>query len=121
MTRFETLPRLWLWLVAVALCLFIPGCGSLTRLNAVPVEAEEQATVFALPGVLLGEWRPGGVPSSDGGGVFREQALLRAAGHQGAVPAAEFLAISGGGENGAFGRVCWSDGPLPGPGPYSRV
>jgi hypothetical protein len=35
--------------------------------------------------------------------VEREQAAWRAAGHEGPLPPAEFLAISGGGENGAFG------------------
>src|SRR5262249_25712217 len=35
--------------------------------------------------------------------VAQEKAYLAASGHQGALPPADFLAISGGGENGAFG------------------
>lgn len=104
MTRSKTLPGLRLWLVAVALCLFIPGCGSHARLNAVPVEAEDQATVLALPGARYwGEGDPAAFRKTMIEAHFREQALLRTAGHQGDLPPAEFLAISGGGENGAFG------------------
>jgi hypothetical protein len=44
------LSRSALWLVIAVVCLFIPGCGPLTRLDAVPLAAEEQAMVLELPG-----------------------------------------------------------------------
>jgi Patatin-like phospholipase len=73
-------------------------------LNAVPVEAEERATVFAVPGARYwGDGDPAAFRQTMIEAHFREQALLRTARHQGDLPPAEFLAISGGGENGAFG------------------
>jgi hypothetical protein len=73
-------------------------------LNAVPVAAEERATVLELPGARY--WADGDPTAFRQAMVeafFREQALFRTAGRQGALPPAEFLAISGGGEDGAFG------------------
>ena len=104
MTRSDSFPKSRLWLAAAAMCLLLPSCGSLTRLNAVPVATEDQATVLGLPAARY--WADGDpAPFRDAmvEAFYREAALLRAAGHQGPLPPAEFLAISGGGENGAFG------------------
>lgn len=104
MTRSDTLSRTSMWLAAIAVCLVLPGCASLTRLNAVPVAEQDQATVAGLPGARF--WADGDpTPFRDAmvQSFYREIELLRAAGHQGPLPPAEFLAISGGGENGAFG------------------
>jgi hypothetical protein len=103
-TLSELLSRTGLWLTAIVLCLFIPGCGPLTRLDAVPLAAEEQATVLELPGARYwGDGDPAAFRQAMVEAFYREQALLRAAGYSGVLPQAEFLAISGGGENGAFG------------------
>jgi len=70
----------------------------------VPQPVQERATVHGLSGVRY--W-----PDQDQtefvadaeAALEREQAFWRASGHDGPLPPAEFLAISGGGENGAFG------------------
>ena len=104
MTRSDRFLSLRLWLAVAAMCLLLPGCASLTRLNAVPVAAEEQATVLGLPGARYwADGDPAAFRQAMVEAFFREAALLRTAGHQGTLPPAEFLAISGGGENGAFG------------------
>ena len=43
----------------------------------------------------------------------REKAYLANSGHTGPLPPANFLAISGGGDNGALAQVCWLDGRKP--------
>ena len=86
------------------MCLVIPGCGPLTRSNAVPVAAEKQAIVLELPEARYwGDGDPAAFRQAMVEAFFREQALFRAAGNSGDLPQAEFLAISGGGEDGAFG------------------
>jgi Predicted esterase of the alpha-beta hydrolase superfamily len=88
------------------------GCSSPTRLNAVPVVSQAKASVVGMPDVRY--WADGDAADflRDGlEGVRREQALLQQAGYRSALPPAEFLAISGGGEDGAFGAgllVGWS-------------
>jgi hypothetical protein len=89
--------------LAVSL-LLLAGCAALTRQDAVPQPVQERATVHGLSGVRY--W-----PDQDQtefvadaeAALEREQAFWRASGHEGPLPPAEFLAISGGGENGAFG------------------
>src|SRR3546814_649549 len=104
MNRSRTSRGLTVWLPAIAVSLFVPSCGPLSRLDAVPVAAEEQATIPDIASVRYwgdadaGEFRRAAEDS-----LAREEAFLRASGHQGALPPADFLAISGGGENGAFG------------------
>jgi predicted acylesterase/phospholipase RssA len=104
MTRSDRAPRSAPWLAAVVVCLLLPGCASLTRLNAVPVDVQDQASIVGLPGARF--WADGDpAPFRDAmvAAFMREAALLGATDHQGPLPPAEFLAISGGGENGAFG------------------
>src|SRR5688572_18802683 len=100
MTRSDTLSRLLskigLWLTMAAVCLVIPGCGSLTRLNAVPVAAEKQAVVLELPEARYwGDGDPAAFRQAMVEAFFQEQALFRAAGNSGDLPRSEFLAISG--------------------------
>lgn len=92
-------------LAAAALaCLALSGCGPIARSDAVPYEVQEQATVLGTPGLRywadrdLGDFGGAAVASYE-----REKAAWEAAGNTGPLPPANFLAISGGGENGAFG------------------
>jgi hypothetical protein len=91
-------------LVAIG-CAWLAACGSLARSDAVPVELEERATVQGASDLRF--WADSddvaGMLRAGREAVRREQAYLAQSGHQGPLPPAEFLAISGGGENGAFG------------------
>jgi predicted acylesterase/phospholipase RssA len=88
------------------------ACSSPTRLAGVPREVQNSAEIPGLQAVRyfspnhLDDLIREGRQSFD-----REQAVLRAAGRNGPLPPVDFLAISGGGEDGAFGAgllVGWS-------------
>jgi hypothetical protein len=91
-------------LIAMTAALLAQGCAGPVRKDAVPTALTHQAVV---PGMAEVRYRVGidtealqreGIAS-----VRREQALLASAGHRGRLPPAVFLAVSGGGDNGAFG------------------
>ncbi|WP_133290623.1 patatin-like phospholipase family protein [Dankookia rubra] len=91
--------------VALALLLLLPlaGCAGILRLDAPPAEATVDLPVLGLPNARF--W-PDGPPEP----LQREVALMLArqgalqAGAAGrALPPAHFLALSGGGDNGAYG------------------
>jgi predicted acylesterase/phospholipase RssA len=92
--------------------LAVTGCGTPARLDAVPQELQDQVTIGGMSHIRY--WAD--VPSDDFvqdglASVAKEREQLRQAGHSDPLPPAEFLAISGGGENGAFGAgllVGWS-------------
>jgi len=92
------------FLQIVALCLLVAACMP-TRLSAVPSGDEELAiSVDGMSDVRF--WGDESTPAliSEGMGAYnREVALRRAAGERGLLPPSNFLAISGGGEDGAFG------------------
>jgi predicted acylesterase/phospholipase RssA len=90
-------------IVCLLLAVAVAGCAGVARKDAVPMAFTTQAVVPGLPDV---RYRTGidqeailrdGVES-----VRREQAYLASRGHSGPLPPAIFLAISGGGDNGAF-------------------
>ncbi len=80
------------------------ACGPLSRLSAVPVSEQNDVTVLGLKDVRY--WGDEVTPQLIAAGLAsyqREQEYWTASGHAGPLPPAYFLAISGGGENGAFG------------------
>ena len=92
----------------------VAGCGSPKREHAVPHDLQDRALVPGM-GPQVRTWGAAISPafmetivrSAD-----EERAMLAAAGHTGPLPTANFLAISGGGANGAFGAglICgWTD------------
>ena len=93
----------WLWLaVAVALS----ACSIPTRQHAVPQELSDQAEVVGLPGVRYVVRNE--MPDALQEGIARvkkEMAYLAAQGKTDGhnLPPANFLALSGGGDDGAFG------------------
>ncbi|MGO4728300.1 MULTISPECIES: patatin-like phospholipase family protein [unclassified Inquilinus] len=94
------LPRL----VILAVALIASGCSPPTRLAAVPERHEFNATIGSMQGVRY--YPPdhlGTIEADARASVDRERAVLAAAGHKGPLPPASYLAVSGGGENGAFG------------------
>jgi hypothetical protein len=92
---------------------FIVGCAALERQPAVPSNLTEQATVLGIPNARF--W-----PDTQGPALIQEANAARArersrddaAGTNGPLPPANFLAVSGGSDNGAFAAgllVGWSD------------
>jgi hypothetical protein len=88
----------------VAAAILLQGCAGPVRKDAVPESLTADAQV---PGLADVRYRIGvdneafareGVDS-----VMREKAYLKAMGYRAPLPPAELLAISGGGDNGAFG------------------
>lgn len=92
-------------LLGSVVALLVSACGPLERFDAVPVELEETAVVHDLENIRF--WADdddiAGMLHAGQEALRREQEYLAQSGHQGPLPPAEFLAISGGGENGAFG------------------
>jgi hypothetical protein len=90
-------------LAAVAV-LFLSACGPLVRAKAVPATEEEQATIPGMPGVRFwADGDPAVFVKAAQANIEREKAYLASTGQNGPLPPVSFLAISGGGENGAFG------------------
>jgi predicted acylesterase/phospholipase RssA len=88
----------------IILCLLVAGCADMTRLNAVPPEAKDGATVLGMNDVRFwGDEASTKLVASATESYRRELALYQASGNTGDLPPANFLAISGGGENGAYG------------------
>lgn len=97
----------------VAILLSVAACGSLARIDAVPVADEERAIVPGLPNIRYwADGDPAQFMAAARLSVEREKVYLASTGHQGALPPSYFLAISGGGENGAYGAgllVGWTE------------
>jgi predicted acylesterase/phospholipase RssA len=89
---------------ALALCCCLAAC-SVSRLPAVPQAQEEQPVIVdGMSGIRY--WADESTPemltvATDS--ISHESAARAAAGTRGPLPPANYLAISGGGENGAFG------------------
>ncbi|MGH7154732.1 MAG: patatin-like phospholipase family protein, partial [Acetobacteraceae bacterium] len=80
------------------------ACGPLPRLDPVPQSKQNDITVLGLKNVRY--WGDEATPQMIEEGLAsyrRERAYATATGHSGPLPTAYYLAISGGGENGAFG------------------
>jgi len=90
------------WLIAATL-LLVQGCATPTRLPAVPPELTSKAEIPGMPDVRyvaggdLSELSQIAVDS-----LRKEQEFLAKQGHKGPLPPAIFVAISGGGDNGAY-------------------
>ncbi len=97
--------RFWFFMVIFA-TFFGPlqGCSTPIRLAAVPNEQQAAAVVGDMSGIRY--WQEGDLPllqQDARDAYYREADLHAATGHKEPLPPANFLAISGGGENGAFG------------------
>jgi predicted acylesterase/phospholipase RssA len=104
MNRNKNYRMAMVWMVLAVGSIVFHGCATPTRHKAVPVALQTQAEIPGLPGV---RYRVG----CDDADLVREGILsnkreldyLIAVGHEGPIPPAIILAISGGGDNGAFG------------------
>jgi hypothetical protein len=90
--------------IATVLLLLAQGCAGPVRQAAVPPTMTAQATI---PGLEEVRYRIGidneAIERESIASLRREQAHLAASGQRGPLPPVAFLAISGGGDNGAFG------------------
>jgi predicted patatin/cPLA2 family phospholipase len=98
------------WLIVP---LALSACGPLSRFDAVPITSEENVTIPHMTDIRF--WGDvGDTPAlvkAAKDAYTSELTQWRATGHTDALPPADFLAISGGGENGAYGAgllVGWS-------------
>jgi predicted acylesterase/phospholipase RssA len=104
---------LGLALAVVAILSVLQACSTPERLAAVPKEQQTAAVVGGMSGIRY--WQKADLASlqKDGIDAFeRESALFAATGNKGPLPTANYLAISGGGEDGAFGAgllVGWTE------------
>jgi predicted acylesterase/phospholipase RssA len=93
-------------LMGLIVLLLAQGCSTMIRQSAVPEKLQNQAHV---PGFEAIRYRIGtpedmiAIAREAAESVKREQAYLAAQGNRGPLPPAVFLAISGGGDDGAFG------------------
>lgn len=91
-------------LIAMTLVLLVQGCAGPVRQEAVPAAFTDQAVIPGMAGVRYRVGIDTAAIQAEGiASVRREQAHLAAIGHRGGLPPAVFLAVSGGGDNGAFG------------------
>jgi len=91
-------------LLSLSVALLLAGCATPVRLNAVPKDEEAAAVVDGMTGIRYWQQDDLALMQQDGIDAYnREATSWAAAGHKDPLPAANYLAISGGGENGAFG------------------
>ncbi len=93
------------WIIAVAVMMpFVQGCTYPSRLAAVPDNLTTNATVSGITNVrywMDGDPKP--LFREALASVDRERDYLVRSGHEGPLPEAVGLVVSGGGDNGAFG------------------
>ena len=91
-------------ILCTALLLLAQGCATPGRLAAVPVQDTTRAEIPGIPHARY--WVTSDIEPFIRDALAsaqREQAYLARTGHQGPLPPVNFLAISGGGDDGAFG------------------
>jgi predicted acylesterase/phospholipase RssA len=106
--------RPWVRVLAFAAVLgVLQGCSTPVRVAAVPQDQEAAATLGDMSGIRY--WQGGDLAlmQQDGADAYKREAeLFAAAGNKGPLPPANYLAISGGGENGAYGAgllIGWTE------------
>ncbi len=104
---------IWTAFVSLAALLFLlQGCATPSRLSAVPAQDTTRAEIPGIPNARY--WVQTDIEPFIRDAIAsgqREQAYLARIGHRGPLPPINFLAVSGGGDDGAFGAgllVGWS-------------
>ncbi len=85
------------------LALLVQGCSGPVRKPAVPPDLTQTAEIPGLPGVRYRLSEVEAMAQEGLDSVQRERAYLASKGHRGPLPPATYLAVSGGGDAGAFG------------------
>jgi predicted acylesterase/phospholipase RssA len=104
MSYIIPITRLVSVLLAVLVLLFMQACATPTRHTAVPETLQDKAVIPGLADVRYRIRKDQQAMVNEAQEMLRRELAQRAAaGLQGPLPPAVFLAISGGGDNGAFG------------------
>ncbi len=91
-------------LLGVMALMLSVGCSTLSRGPAAPQGLGDKAVIAGIPGArIYADSAATDLTRLGLESVRREEAFLASSGHKGPLPAASLLAISGGGDNGAFG------------------
>jgi hypothetical protein len=103
---------------AIVFALALAGCETVSRLSAVPEAQTNQATILGIQNAryIMDEAPPSALIEEFVRSFEREGVYLRSINHKGPLPPANYLAVSGGGDNGAFGAgllVGWSERKRP--------
>ena len=104
----------WIAVLAVATMSWpLLGCSTPVRLAAVPKDQQAAAVVDGMTGIRYWQKEDLSLMEQDGIDAYKREAeLFAAAGNKGPLPPANYLAVSGGGEDGAFGAgllVGWTE------------
>jgi len=107
MTSRSLVWRLFLWVSLGAPLLLLSGCGAAARRRAVPEALQNDAKVIGFPvGIRYFRTDARHVKAFEKDyfdSIEAERNYLNSQGQKGPLPSSSFLAISGGGQNGAFG------------------
>jgi predicted acylesterase/phospholipase RssA len=99
--RHGSLSFLW---ASILMMVVSAGCGTLPRQPAVPQDLRKEAVIPGIPDArIYGDFALTDFTRMGRESFEREKAFLSASGHQGPLPPVSFLAVSGGGDDGAFG------------------
>ena len=96
--------KIFLVAVSCIILLLFQGCATPSRLTAVPAQDTTQAEIPGIPNARY--WVQTNIEPFIRDAIAsaqREQTYLARIGHQGPLPPVNFLAVSGGGGDGAFG------------------
>jgi predicted acylesterase/phospholipase RssA len=113
--------------ILIAVPWFMTACSTLPRLDAVPVASLDRAHVSLSDGYEGIRFRVGDVAAERAlaeelvQSWNREREHLATRGEVGPLPPAAFLALSGGGDNGAFGAGVLSGWTIAGNRPYFKL
>jgi predicted acylesterase/phospholipase RssA len=91
------------WVFLIWAGLGLAGCAAPGRLPAVPEDQQARAQVPGMPDIRFSAQDVESLAAEAGEAFRREQACLASSGHTGPLPPTAYLAVSGGGDNGAFG------------------
>ncbi len=89
--------------ICLSTVIWAGGCGAPPRREAVPVELQARAEIPGMPGVRYQVQDVEALGKEAAEALQREKSDLAARGQSGSLPPAVYLALSGGGDNGAFG------------------
>ncbi len=90
-------------LILAIITFFTQGCASLGRENAVPTYLQKKAQISGLQDIRYRAYTINKLAKEGEAAYLREKVYLESKGYKGPLPPANYLAISGGGDKGAFG------------------